>query len=327
MSIAPQTISRRSLLRDGWPLLTFLLLLAAGLFMLWSFWPQFLGQAMQWQRAINQQLSGLLRQVAEDPTRAGWILLGISFSYGILHALGPGHGKVVLTAWLTTHPSRLKTSLRLTFAAALLQGAVAIILVTLVLVVLQLPSRQLHLGSFWLEKASYLITGIVGLLLCLRAVRRLRALLPMQRTSLHSDNHHDHDQHCGCGHQHIPTGNQLDTDGNWRTGLMVVISMGIRPCSGAVVVLLFSKAIGVYSWGILSALAMASGTAFTLSGLALMVQGCRSLAVRLSQNRTPALWRQTGWATLALAGGVILITAACIMWFSAVPAGRGLRPF
>lgn len=317
---------QRSLWRDGWPLLIFLLLLAAALLMLWSSWPQILGQTMQWQRGIHQQLSGLLREVAEDPARAGWILLAISFSYGVLHALGPGHGKVILTAWLTTDPSRLKTSLRLALAASLLQGAVAIILVTLVLVVLQLPSRQLHQGSFWLEKASYLMAGTVGLLLCLRAVRRLRGLLSVREPSPGMVSHH-HNAHCGCGHQHIPRDNQLNTGGGWRTRLMVVASIGMRPCSGAVVVLLFSKVIGVYGWGILSAFAMACGTAFTLSGLALLVQGGRTLAVRLSQNRTPARWRQAGWATLALAGGVILIIAACIMWFSAVPVGRGLRPF
>lgn len=328
MPVNSGRIQRPSLWRDGWPLLTFLLLLSAALLVLWTYWPQVMGQAMQWQRAINQQLSGLLRQVADNPTGAGWILLGVSFSYGVLHALGPGHGKVVLTAWLTTHPSRLKTSLQLTFAASLLQGGVAIALVTLMLIVLQWPSRELHLSGFWLEKVSYLMAGVVGLLLSLRAVRRLQTLWRTRALSRRIGHpHHQHDHHCGCGHQHIPTDNQLEIGGGWRTRLMVVISMGMRPCSGALVVLVFSKVIGVYSWGVLSALAMASGTAFTLSGLALLILGCRTLALRLSKNSTPVLWQQVGWATLALAGGVILMAAAYIMWFSAVPVGRGLRPF
>jgi len=56
-----------------WPLLLFLVLAGGALFVLWAYWPQILVQSTQWQRAINQELSGLLRQVAEDPSRAGWM--------------------------------------------------------------------------------------------------------------------------------------------------------------------------------------------------------------------------------------------------------------
>ena len=108
---------------------------------------------------------------------------------------------------------------------------------------------------------------------------------------------------------------------------MIVLSMGMRPCSGAIMVLLFSKVVGVFSWGMASALAMAAGTSLTITSLALLVHSFRSLAVRLSGHKAPVLWRQIGWTTLALAGGVVLIAAAVVMWVSAVPVGRGIRPF
>ena len=92
-------------------------------------------------------------------------------------------------------------------------------------------------------------------------------------------------------------------------------------------VLLFSKVIGVFSWGMAAAMAMAAGTSLTISALALLVHGFRQLAVRLSAGRAPALWKQIGWATLALAGGVILLAAAIVMWSSAMPSSGGLRPF
>jgi len=224
-------------------------------------------------------------------------------------------------------PLGLLPILKLTFAASLLQGLVAIGLVTLMLVVLQLPSRQLHLGSFWLEKGSYLLVGMLGLLLCLRAVRQLRILLRRQPTFRTFTPQHTHNEHCGCGHQHVPSQQQLAAGDDWRARLMVVVSMGIRPCSGAIMVLLFSKVIGVFKWGVLSALAMALGTAITLSGLALLVHGCRNFAIRLSKNSPPLLWQQVGWSSLALAGGVILVAAAVVMWLSAQPVMRGLRPF
>jgi len=139
--------------------------------------------------------------------------------------------------------------------------------------------------------------------------------------------HHVHDAHCGCGHQHLPGPTQIQRANDWRARTMIVLSMGMRPCSGAIMVLLFSKVIGVFSWGVASALAMAAGTGLTISSLALLVHGFRQLAVRLSGNKAPVLWRQVGWTTLALAGGVVLLVAAVMMWISAVPVGRGMRPF
>lgn len=309
-----------------WPLLLFFIVAAFGLLWLWHAWPQVMMKSVIWQRDVNQQMSGLLKAVAENPTQAGGALLLFSFVYGVLHALGPGHGKVVITTWLATHPSKLKSSIGLTLAASLLQGLVAIGLVVVVLTLLQLPARQLHLSSFWLEKGSYALVGVLGLLLCWRALKKLRVLLRKPKFTAFTP-HHVHDQHCGCGHQHMPDPKQLERDEDWRARLVIVLSMGMRPCSGAIMVLLFSKVIGVFGWGVASALAMAAGTSITISSLALLVHGFRTLAVKLSGNSAPVLWRQIGWTTLALAGGVILVAAAVVMWVSAVPVGRGLRPF
>lgn len=312
--------------RDLWPLVLFLVMAVAGGIWLWQAWPQVMRQSILWQRDVNQQMSGLLKAVAGNPTAAGGSLLVFSFLYGVLHALGPGHGKIVITTWLATHPSKLKSSIGLTLASSLLQGVVAIALVVVVLGLLQLPARQLHASSFWLEKGSYALVGVLGLLLCWRALKKLRALLRRPAFKRFTP-HHVHDVHCGCGHQHLPTQAQLRRGDDWRARLMIILSMGMRPCSGAIMVLLFSKVIGVFGWGMASALAMSAGTSVTISALALLVHSFRQLAIRLSGNKTPVLWRQIGWTTLALAGGVILVAAAVVMWLSAVPVGRGLRPF
>lgn len=326
MSVISTSLSKKRRWLHLWPLALFLILAAIGALWLWQAWPQVMMKSILWQRDVNQQMSGLLKAVAENPTKAGGSLLIFSFLYGVLHALGPGHGKIVITTWLATHPSKLKSSIGLTLASSLLQGLVAIALVVVVLTVLQLPARQLHMSSFWLEKGSYALVGVLGGLLCWRAIKRLRALL-RKPTFKAFTAHHVHDAHCGCGHQHLPTQEQLQGTDDWRARLMIILSMGMRPCSGAIMVLLFSKVIGVFSWGVVSALAMAAGTSLTITSLALLVHSFRQLAVKLSGNTTPVLWRQVGWTTLALAGGVILLVAAVTMWISAVPVGRGLRPF
>lgn len=80
-----------------WPLALFLLLAIGGALWIWQAWPQVMVQSILWQRDVNQQMSGLLKAVASNPTRAGGSLLLFSFIYGVLHALGPGHGKIVIT--------------------------------------------------------------------------------------------------------------------------------------------------------------------------------------------------------------------------------------
>ncbi|WP_160621976.1 nickel/cobalt transporter [Mixta intestinalis] len=310
-----------------WPLWTLLALLLAGACAAWWYWPQLLWHSVSWQRSLHREMVGILQRVAEQPRQAGVTLFGFSLVYGILHALGPGHGKVVIATFLATHPTRLKTSLQLTLAAAVVQGIVAVALVTLMLIILQTTSRQLHLTSFWLEKGSYLLVIGLGGWLCWRALRQLMRLRSSKGGAPHIHHlrplDHQHHAHCGCGHQHLPDNEQLARVTGWKTSLLLVLSMGLRPCSGAIMMLLFSRVIGVYGWGVVSALAMALGTALTVSAMALLVQSSRALALRLNQRAAPALWQRVALHSLALAGGMLLLAGGLILWFSAQPAVSG----
>ena len=313
-----------------WPLAVFMVGLVTAVSAIWLYWPQILLQSVLWQKILNREMTQLLQQVAEHPHRAGLSLLAFSLVYGILHALGPGHGKVVITTFLATHPAKLKTSMKLTLLASLLQGSVAIVLVTLMLVVLHTSSRQLHLSSFWLEKGSYLLVIALGIWTGYRAVNSLWRLFrpkpAMNIRALHP--HHHHDDQCGCGHAHLPSAQQVAGAVNVKTQLLVVLSMGLRPCSGAIMMLLFAKVIGVYLWGVLSAAVMAMGTALTISAIGLLVQRSRSLAQRLSANSHINDRARSLLPLLALLGSVMLIVAGCALWQSAQPGlAGGIRPF
>ncbi|VEI20756.1 nickel/cobalt efflux protein RcnA [Serratia plymuthica] len=336
INLSQNTARKRHWAFSLWPLLVFALLLALAAQVAWHYWPQLLMQSVVWQKGLHQQLAGLLQQVKAAPRQAGLALMLFSLSYGVLHALGPGHGKVVIATYLATHPARLKSSLKLTFAASLVQGLVAIALVTLMLVVLQLSSRQLHQSSFWLEKGSFILVMLLGVLLSWRALKRLyyavKALRPSPALRINSLQplrlNHVHSENCGCGHRHLPSDSELQAGSDWRTQTAIVLAMGMRPCSGAILVLLFSKVIGVFTWGVISALAMAFGTSLTISLLALLVHYSRRLAVRLSRSRAPAAWSAVAWGSLALAGGLILLFAGLLLYASAQPEfGGGIRPF
>lgn len=323
-------ISLPSRSRRLWPLwLMAALLLLAGV-LLWQHWSQILLQSVLWQKVLNREMTQLLQQVAEQPQQAGVTLMLFSLAYGVLHALGPGHGKVVITTFLATHPAKLKTSMKLTLLAALLQGGVAIGLVTLMLVVLQTSSRQMHLGSYWLEKGSYLLVIALGVWVGWRALRSLRQQLrPQAKLHIHAIRPtHQHDEHCGCGHAHLPSAAQMDQAVSAKTQALVVFSMGLRPCSGAIMMLLFAKVIGVYAWGVASAVAMAVGTALTVSALGLLVQRSRVLAQRLGQDGGTHPAAKLLVPLLALLGSVLLIVAGFALWQSASPGiGGGVRPF
>ncbi|ELP26518.1 nickel/cobalt transporter [Pantoea eucalypti] len=313
-----------------WPLWMIAGLFSGGALLVWLYWSQILLQSVLWQKDLHRQMTQLLQQVAEQPHQAGISLVIFSLIYGVLHALGPGHGKVVIATFLATHPSRVRTSIRLTLLASLLQGSVAIVLVTVMLVLLKTSSRQLHLSSFWLEKGSYLLVIGLGVMIGYRALRALwLALRPRPAPVFRAfQPQHQHDEHCGCGHAHLPTPQQMNGNVSWKTQMLVVVSMGLRPCSGAIMMLLFAKVIGVYGWGILSAAVMALGTALTISAIGLLVQQARSVAQRLAQPGAGAGIMRLLIPILALTGSLILIVVGIALWQSArLTLGGGIRPF
>ncbi|MEQ9910792.1 nickel/cobalt transporter [Pectobacterium polaris] len=361
LNLLPRQRPLLSRLYDLWPLWLFLALLALALHYIVGYWPQIVLQSAIWQKSLHQQMSHLLQMVEQQPHQAGLSLMMFSLVYGVLHAVGPGHGKVVIMTYLATHPSKLKSSLKLTLAASLVQGLMAVALVTIVLGILQLSSRTLHSSSFWMEKGSFVLVAGLGLLLCFRALKQLYIALvrqpkpamilrmtPLHVTTSHvtqfnvptdrrmvlrpapalSSSHHQHDADCGCGHRHLPSNEELERDGSWRTRLMIVLAMGMRPCSGAILVLLFSKVIGVYWWGVASALVMAAGTAITISALAVLVFYCRRVVERLGANRASPVWQRATFSLLAFAGGLILVGSGVLLYLSAQPAMMGgIRPF
>ncbi|MCD1124654.1 nickel/cobalt transporter [Jinshanibacter sp. LJY008] len=316
-----------------WPLYLCLIVLVLLAGVVWLKWPDFLLQSSMWQKQLHQQLVSLLQQVKQHPLETGGMLILFSFIYGVLHSAGPGHGKVIITAYLATHPLKLRASLLLTLAASLVQGMVAILLVTVVLSVFQLSTRTIHQSNFWMEKGSYLLIVLVGGMLCYRAVRQLRRMTKqnpappaIKINSLTPG--HVHSADCGCGHRHLPDADELDVSGGWKTNLAIILSIGIRPCSGAILVLLFSKVIDAYIWGIAAAMVMALGTATTISLLALFVHYARRLAEKVTANRQRSKWSKVALISFSLLGGVLLILFGLILYYGVSPAASGgLRAF
>src|SRR4029077_13912944 len=99
----------------------------------------------------------------------------------------------------------------------------------------------------------------------------------------HVDHDHVHDEHCG--HSHGPLPGELAGPGGWRRGFGTIFAVGLRPCSGAILVLVFALAQGLFWAGIAATFVMGLGTAITVAAIAVMAVSAKDLARRLSGAR------------------------------------------
>lgn len=262
-------------------------------------------QLLAWQRDLHRSLTLAITELAQAPTAATWgIMVGVSFGYGVFHAAGPGHGKAVLATYLASHGGAVRRALGLSFAAALLQGVTAILLVGVLVYLLGWVTRQAMGSVATVEHVSFLLVATLGGWLCWRAIHQLRAAYAPQGESSTAD--HDHGpgahHHCCHGAHHIEPEQELDT----RTALMTVVAIGIRPCSGGVLMVGAASLLGNVMLGVVAVLAMSLGTGLTVSLLALATIFARDWAKRrLAGQQRQRGQRVAAW--LALAGGSVIV--------------------
>ncbi len=272
-------------------------------YQLWLAWPQILLGSIKWQREINAELSDLLYDAKENSLAAGISLAGLSFFYGILHSVGPGHGKVIVTTFLATHPSKIKHGLILTALSAFMQAIVATVLVSALVLVFSQSMRDVSSKADYLINASFLAMSLLGITILWRTSKAIYHYLKHHKFSI------------GCHCCHCVSGSQLNQTMNWRSYTGIIISIGIRPCSGAILVLLFSNVVGIYWLGIVSAFLMAIGTAITTSTIALMTISGKKIIQRYLRagNHQHASLGSMG---LQFVGGILLTLLGIILYSS-----------
>jgi nickel/cobalt exporter len=111
----------------------------------------------------------------------------------------------------------------------------------------------------------------------------------------HAHHDHDHDDASAWGHAHAPEPQELAGPGGWRRGLTAIVAVGLRPCSGAILVLVFALAQGLFWVGVASTFVMGLGTFITVAAIATIAVGARSWAQRIAGARS-------SYGTLAMRG-------------------------
>lgn len=230
--------------------------------------------AAQVQRDIQNTMAGSVRAVRSGEAGALLALCGLTFGYGVVHAIGPGHGKVLIGGAALASRARMRRLAVLTLLSSLGQSltAIALVLVGAGLVALS-TDRLVDLTETSLAPLSYAAIGLIGLWL---AARGLRTLWQHREAQPH---HHGSDGTCSCGHSHGPDLSQIDDAMSLREMAVLVISIALRPCTGAIFLLVICWHLGILPAGILATLAMGLGTAaFNLSVAAAGLGAGRLLA-------------------------------------------------
>ncbi|MEH2540022.1 nickel/cobalt exporter [Bradyrhizobium sp. AZCC 1577] len=264
-----------------------------------------IGWILAKQSEFYREMSATIRAAKSDGS-AVWTLLGISFAYGIFHAAGPGHGKAVISSYLVANEETARRGIVLSFASALLQALVAVAIVAVFAWLLSSTAKTMCSAEKAIEIVSYALIAALGARLVwtkgggfMRALQAKPELAMASATAHRHDHdhahhhHHDHGDHHGhahvhdehCGHSHGPTPDQLAGPGGWRRGLGTIFAVGMRPCSGAILVLVFSLAQGLFLAGIAATFVMGLGTAITVATIAVIAVSAKGLAKRLSAGR------------------------------------------
>lgn len=279
-----------------------------------------------------------------------WVLLAVAFAYGVFHAAGPGHGKAVIAAYMVANEVALRRGLVIALAAALFQGFLSTAIVGIAALVFNATSARMTAAAQLCELASYLAIVALGLALVWRKGRALvlasrvqpalraqpaSAPMPLQlaaagptlgfartpssrqgRFFADDGGAHVHGPDCGCSGAHMPDPASLDDRKfNLRAAAAAVVTAGARPCSGAIVVLVFALAQGLFIAGIAATFAMALGTAITTGALAAFAVFAKDRAMKLlggAEGRRAILGRviELGAAACVFLFGVTLLTAA-----------------
>ncbi|MGI6246345.1 MAG: nickel/cobalt transporter [Pseudochelatococcus sp.] len=303
------------------------------------------------QSVFYTRMVGALQAfAAPSPDAAGgisalWTLIALGFAYGVFHAAGPGHGKAVISGYLVADGRRsLGRGLMIALASSLLQALSAIVIVGVLAVALDASTSAINASARAIELGSFALVALVGLAVLWRKAARLITVFqpppaadpfgglsfrPAQAAAsgrfraeeavapAAQDAARCADPSCGVfacrDHAHLPTPEEVGRLGTFREMAAVTFSAGLRPCTGAIIILVFALSQREFAAGVAATLAMALGTFITVGALACLAVYGKRLAVRLAGGggrggaRAVAVLEVLAGAIVAVAGLVLLL--------------------
>lgn len=293
-----------------------------GFFALWIQWLN------EQQKNFYFAMTQALKRMGDNPCHS-LVLVGLSFAYGIFHAAGPGHGKAVISSYLIANETALRRGILLSFISSMLQAVSAVLIVSAAWFLLRGTGISMNSTTRTMEIASFALITIFGLILFFKKLPKIwkqvlsnsapsqplqsaaqTQEIPAQSTTsfgkkavvrLHyakekaeqtGFNHSfvgNSDICTACGNSHIVSPELVTEEFNWKTAWSAIIAVGLRPCTGALIVLTFAMLNGIIIGGLLSVFAMALGTFITVATLATLAVTTKNFALRFANNNAKAM--------------------------------------
>ena len=258
------------------------------------------------QREAQNAIARAVRAIKQDEAGAVWSLITVGFLYGVFHAAGPGHGKLLISGYGVGRAVPALRLAGLALVSSLAQSATAVLFVMAGIGALAWTRTQVTgLADGVLSTASYLAVAGVGLWLALRGARGLRA-----GKAHHGHDHHDHHDHT-CTHAHGPTAEEAARVHSLRDALVLIGAVAIRPCTGALFLLIIAWRMDIFAAGVAGTFAMGLGTASITVAAALASVWVRRASLDRLRARMPGEATAARVAAIAeLASGALVFAIA-----------------
>jgi ABC-type nickel/cobalt efflux system permease component RcnA len=295
----------------------------------------FFVQVAYYQSVFYKELTQALSDIKANGW-AVWLLLGLSFAYGVFHAAGPGHGKAVISAYMVSSGETAKRGIALSFIAAFVQAVSAVLIVTVAAVIFRVTAVTMTRATDWFEILSYALVTLVGAWLLWSKTFGgghhhhhhhhvgVAGVADDDHRHGHAHDHHDHGHdhdrhdhahddhgHDHARHDHTHAHTAVAAPRSWGETLSqawsAILAVGVRPCSGAIIVLVFALSQGLFFAGVAATFVMALGTGLTVAFLAVLAVSARGAAVRLAGVDSPVTARIVRVAEILAAAAVLVL--------------------
>jgi nickel/cobalt exporter len=247
------------------------------------------------QRELNASLSELSKKINQErDVGLFFFLLGIAFCYGLVHALGPGHGKIIMVSYTLTNPLQKKHGIWLGVFIAVIHTLSAILLSVPYFILNSAYSHHAQESKNIISLVSFGLIAAMGLFLLLKTI-----LIDVLKVKKNSDNR---------------IGKVASTKSRMRDLFLPAFLMGIVPCEGAFILLTFSIFIKAYWLGILLAFVMSLGMAVTISLIGVAAIFSKQGTLKLLSSKTRIV--KTVSLVIQITGATVILCFGLLLFFS-----------
>ena len=256
---------------------------------------------IEFQRQVNAGVAIHMRALETGNSFAAFFLgLGVAFLYGMVHALGPGHGKFVIMSYFMGREVYVLRGLVMAVQMAVVHVIAAVVIVWVADILLK-TSLGIGLADVpGIRAGSFLIIAAIGVYMLYQAVRGSGGHTHTH-THTHDHDHNHHHHHHGHSHDHAH-GASHATEGG-----LVALAVGMVPCPGAVLVMLYAIANDMIYPGFLLVAAMSAGIGLTIAILGVATILLRQFATRFIENSGGGV-AVARFRTLSNTIGALLVT-------------------